>query len=53
MIQLPIELEPHCMLLVIHQLNDMLTGAMTVLRPTIKVQKVALLPNSWNNLTTH
>ena len=36
----PVELgPPHYMLIAVHQLNDSATRAMTVLKPTIKVQK--------------
>ena len=62
-IQLPVDLEPHYMLIVIYQLNDTPTSAMTVLRPTIKGPKVdsdpvpghlcPFPPNSWNNPPTH
>ena len=63
-IQLPVDLEPHYMLIVVHQqLSNMPLGSMTVPRPTIKGQKVGggpipgnphpFSPNSWNNPLTH
>ena len=50
------DLEPHYMLIVIHLLNDTPTGATTVSRLTIKVQKVDGGPipgNPYHFLTTH
>ena len=44
--QLPVDAEPHYMLIVIqwHMLNDTPTSVMTVLRPAIKGQKVGSGP---------
>ena len=45
-----LDLEPHCTLIVTHQhmLSDTPAGAMTVLRPTIKGQKVDGGPDPGN-----
>ena len=46
--QLPVDFEPHYAFTEIHQQNDTLTGDMTVLRLTIKGQKVGSGPISGN-----
>lgn len=46
--QLPVDFEPHYALTELRQQNDTLTGDMTVLRLTIKGQKVGRGPISGN-----
>ena len=48
MVDLPVDLKPHYMLTVTTLANDTFTGAMTVLRPIIKGQKVGGDPISGN-----